>query len=166
VVFLSFFAKNLIRSKTGRAWMSIRDMDVASEIIGVSQFKYKLLAFALSSFYAGVAGALIAFCYLGSIHISEFDLMLSFQILGMVIIGGMGSILGSFLGAGFIILLPIFINNLVTLTGGILPSQILSNIELMIFGALIMFFLLVEPYGLARLWLKTKEKLRLWPFPY
>lgn len=166
VVFLSLFAKNLIRSKTGRALMSIRDMDVASEIIGVSQFKYKLIAFALSSFYAGIAGALIAFCYLGSIHISEFGLMSSFQMLGMVIIGGMGSILGSFLGAGFIILLPIIINYLVALTGGMLPSQLLSNIELMIFGGLIMFFLIVEPYGLARVWLKIKDKLRLWPFPY
>jgi len=166
VVVLTLFAKNLVRSKIGRAWMSIRDMDVASEIIGVSQYKYKLLAFAVSSFYAGVAGALIAFCYLGSVQITEFELLLSFQILGMVIIGGMGSILGSFLGAGFMVLLPIFINQLVRLTAGMMPSDFLSNIELMIFGGLIIFFLIVEPFGLARLWITIKDKLRLWPFPY
>lgn len=166
VVVLVLFAKNLVRGKIGRAWMSIRDMDVASEIIGVSQYKYKLLAFAVSSFYAGVAGALVAFCYLGSVQITEFELLLSFQILGMVIIGGMGSILGSFLGAGFMVLLPIFINQFVTLTAGMMPSDFLSNIELMIFGGLIIFFLIVEPFGLARLWITIKDKLRLWPFPY
>ncbi len=166
VVVLTIFAKNLVRSKIGRAWMSIRDMDVASEIIGVSQFRYKLLAFAVSSFYAGVAGALIAFCYLGSVQINEFELLLSFQLLGMVIIGGMGSILGSFLGAGFIVLLPIFINQFVRMTAGMMPSDFLSHIELMIFGGLIMFFLIVEPFGLARLWQTIKDKLRLWPFPY
>jgi branched-chain amino acid transport system permease protein len=166
VVILTVFAKNLVRSKIGRAWISIRDMDVASAIIGVSQFRYKLLAFAVSSFYAGVAGALIAFCYLGSVQITEFELLLSFQVLGMVIIGGMGSILGSFLGAGFIVLLPVFINQVVRVTAGMISSDILSNIELMMFGGLIIFFLIVEPYGLARLWQTLKSKLRLWPFPY
>ncbi|MFH1479843.1 MAG: branched-chain amino acid ABC transporter permease [Pseudomonadota bacterium] len=166
VVVLTIFAKNIVRSKIGRAWMSIRDMDVASEIIGVSQFRYKLLAFAVSSFYAGVAGALIAFCYLGSVQINEFELLLSFWILGMCIIGGMGSILGSFLGAGFIVLLPIFINQVVRMTSGVMPSDFLSNLELMIFGGMIIFFLIVEPFGLARLWMTIKDKLRLWPFPY
>lgn len=166
VAVLTLFAKNLVRSKVGRAWMSIRDMDVASEIIGVSQFRYKLLAFAVGSFYAGVAGALISFCYLGAVQVTEFELFLSFQILGMVIIGGMGSILGSYLGAGFIVLLPIFINQAVRLTTGVLPTDLLSNIELMIFGGLIIFFLIVEPFGLARLWHTIKDKLRLWPFPY
>jgi branched-chain amino acid transport system permease protein len=166
VVILTVFAKNLVRSKIGRAWISIRDMDVASAIIGVSQFRYKLLAFGVSSFYAGVAGALIAFCYLASVQITEFELLLSFQLLGMVIIGGMGSILGSFLGAGFIVLLPVFINKVVRMAAGAIPSDILSNLELMIFGGLIIVFLIVEPYGLARLWQTLKNKLRLWPFPY
>jgi len=166
VVILAIFAKNLVRSKIGRAWMSIRDMDVASEIIGVSQFKYKLLAFAVSSFYAGVAGALVAFCYLGSVQITEFELFLSFWILGMVIIGGMGSILGSFLGAAFIVLLPIFISQAVAISHGMMPSDFLANLELMIFGGLIIFFLIVEPFGLARLWMTIKDKLRLWPYPY
>jgi branched-chain amino acid transport system permease protein len=166
VAVLALFAKNIVRSKIGRAWMSIRDMDVASEIIGVSQYKYKLLAFAVSSFYAGVAGALIAFCYLGSVQITEFELFLSFRILGMVIIGGMGSILGSFLGAGFVELNPIIINQVVRATVGMMPSDFLSNVELMIFGGAIIFLLIVEPYGLARLWMTIKDKLRLWPFPY
>jgi len=166
VVVLTLFAKNLVRSQLGRAWMSIRDNDVASEIVGVSQFRYKLLAFAVSSFYAGVAGAMVAFCYLKAVQITEFELILSFQILGMVIIGGMGSILGSFLGAGFIVILPIFINQTVRAMGGVLPTDLLASLELGIFGGLIIFFLIVEPYGLARLWHTLKEKLRLWPFPY
>jgi branched-chain amino acid transport system permease protein len=166
VIVLTIFAKNLVRGKIGRAWISIREMDVASEIIGVSQFRYKLLAFSVSSFYAGVAGALIAFCHLGCVQITEFELLLSFWLLGMVIIGGMGSILGSFLGAGFMVLLPIYINRVVRMTAGVVPSDILTNLELMIFGGLIILFLIVEPYGLARLWLIIKGKLRAWPMPY
>ncbi len=166
VIVLTIFAKNLVRGKIGRAWISIREMDVASEIIGVSQFRYKLLAFSVSSFYAGVAGALIAFCHLGCVQVTEFELLLSFWLLGMVIIGGMGSILGSFLGAGFMVLLPIYINRVVRMTAGVVPSDILTNLELMIFGGLIILFLIVEPYGLARLWLIIKGKLRLWPIPY
>jgi branched-chain amino acid transport system permease protein len=132
--------------------------------------KTKLLAFAISSFYCGVAGALYAFCYLGTVEPEAFNLDLSFRILFMIIIGGVGSILGSFLGAGFIILLPIFLN---LLFGGVshlldveISHAVLSNIELMIFGSLIVFFLIVEPHGLARLWQIAKEKLRLWPFPH
>lgn len=146
--------------------MSIRDMDVASEIIGVSQFRYKLLAFAVSSFYAGVAGGLLAFVYYMAANIEEFHVHLSFKLLGMIIIGGMGSVLGSFLGAAFIVLLPIFINRLVSGWGVLFPVDLLANLELMIFGGLIIFFLIVEPFGLARLWLTLKDKLRLWPFPY
>ena len=173
VVIMAFFAKNLVRSRIGRAWMSIRDMDVASEIIGISQFKYKMLAFAVSSFYAGVAGGLLVAFYYGSANIEEFHLLVSFQILGMVIIGGMGSVLGSFLGAAFITLLPIFINlgisfvnhRIVDLSK-VFTLDLMANVENMIFGALIIFFLAVEPFGLARLWNTIKDYLRLWPFPY
>jgi len=173
VVIMAVFAKNLVRSRIGRAWMSIRDMDVASEIIGISQFRYKVLAFAVSSFYAGVAGGLVVAVYYGSANIEEFHLMLSFEILGMVIIGGMGSVLGSFLGAGFITLLPIFIDlsissithNVVDLSKVFTPD-LLANAKNMIFGAFIIFFLAVEPLGLARLWHTIKDYLRLWPFPY
>jgi branched-chain amino acid transport system permease protein len=164
------FAKNLARSRVGRAWMAIRDRDVAAEIIGISLFRYKLLAFAVSAFYAGVAGGLMSFTYYAAANIEEFNLMLSFRLLGMIIIGGMGSILGSFLGAGFIVLLPIFINQFLggvgKIAGRLVTTDLLANAELMVFGALIVFFLIVEPLGLARLWLTLKSRLRLWPFPY
>jgi branched-chain amino acid transport system permease protein len=167
VAILALAAKNLVRGRIGRAWMAVRDMDVAAEVIGIPMLKTKLLAFAVSSFYCGIAGALWAFAYLGSVEPQAFDLTRSFQILFMIIIGGMGSVLGSFLGAAFIILLPIFLN---VAAHGLFSSgvsqSLASNLELMLFGALIIFFLAVEPQGLARLWQIGKEKLRLWPFPH
>ena len=113
-----------------------------------------------------MAGALWAFVYLGTVEPQAFDVNRSFQILFMIIIGGLGSILGSFLGAGFIVLLPIALNNTAQLFGGALAADTLTNLELIIFGGLIIFFLIVEPHGLARLWQIGKEKLRLWPFPH
>jgi len=167
---MALVAKNLMRSETGRAFMAVRDMDVAASVIGIPMMKTKLLAFAISSFYCGVAGALYAYTYLGTVEPEAFTLDLSFRILFMVIIGGVGSILGSFLGAAFITLLPILLS---VLSGafshatGIEPSHaVVSNLELIIFGGLIIFFLIVEPHGLARLWQIAKEKLRLWPFPH
>lgn len=166
VVVLAMAAKNMVRSSIGRSWMAIRDMDVAAEVIGIRLLRTKLLAFAISSFYCGIAGALWAFLYLGTVEPQAFDLNRSFQVLFMIIIGGLGSILGSFLGAAFIVLLPILINNLAGLTGGAIRADTVSNLELVIFGSLIIFFLIVEPQGLARLWQITKEKLRMWPFPH
>lgn len=167
VVVLALAARNLVRSATGRAWMAIRDMDIAAEIIGIRPLRTKLLAFAVSSFYCGVAGALYVFTYLGNADTEAFNLARSFQILFMIIIGGLGSIMGSFLGAAFIVLLPVALNILAATFGeGTLSSDTLSNLELVIFGGAIIFFLIVEPHGLARLWQITKEKLRLWPFPY
>ena len=170
VALLALLAKNLMRSETGRAFMAVRDMDVAASVIGIPMMKTKLLAFAISSFYCGVAGALYAYTYLGTVEPEAFTLDLSFRILFMIIIGGVGSILGSFLGAAFITLLPIFLN---VVFGAIshgfgleISHAIVSNVELMIFGGLIIFFLIVEPHGLARLWQIAKEKLRLWPFPH
>jgi branched-chain amino acid transport system permease protein len=167
---LALMAKNMVRSNTGRSWMAVRDMDVAAEVIGIPLMKTKLLAFAVSSFYCGVAGALAAYCYLGTVEPDYFTLDLSFKILFMVIVGGVGSILGSFFGAAFIILLPIFLNivlhPLFGLFGIDISTAIVSNLELMIFGGLIIFFLAVEPHGLARLWQIGKEKLRIWPFPH
>jgi branched-chain amino acid transport system permease protein len=117
-----------------------------------------------------VAGALYAFAYLGTVEPAGFDLDLSFRILFMIIIGGVGSILGSFLGAAFIVLLPIFLDlsagSLERGFGLRLPPGLVSNLTLIAFGALIVFFLVVEPLGLARLWQIAKEKLRLWPFPH
>src|SRR5438093_3821649 len=112
VAVMALAAKNMVRSSVGRAWMAVRDMDVAAEVIGIRILHTKLLAFAVSSFYCGVAGALYAFAYLGTVEPEGFNLDLSFRILFMVIIGGAGSILGSFLGAGFIVLLPIFLNSM------------------------------------------------------
>ena len=170
VAVLALLAKNLMRSETGRAFMAVRDMDVAASVIGIPMMKTKLLAFAISSFYCGVAGAMYAYTYLGTVEPEAFTLDLSFRILFMIIIGGVGSILGSFLGAAFITLLPIFLNvffGALSHTFGLdISHAIVSNNELMIFGGLIIFFLIVEPHGLARLWQIAKEKLRLWPFPH
>jgi len=164
---LALAAKNLVRSRAGRAWMAVRDMDVAAEVIGIPMLRTKLSAFAVSSFYCGVAGALWVFAYLGSVEPQAFDLDRSFQILTMVIIGGMGSVLGSFLGAGFIILLPLLLQSTMQrVFGNALRPGLEPNIEQFVFGALIIFFLIVEPLGLARLWSVAKEKLRLWPFPH
>jgi branched-chain amino acid transport system permease protein len=164
VAVMALMAKNMIRSNVGRSWMAVRDMDVAAEVIGFRLMRTKLLAFAVSSFYCGVAGALYAFAYLGTVEPEAYNLDLSFRILFMIIIGGVGSVLGSFLGAAFIVLLPVFLNILAH--GLALPTSVASNLELMVFGALIIFFLIVEPHGLARLWQIGKEKLRLWPFPH
>jgi branched-chain amino acid transport system permease protein len=170
VTVMALAAKNLMRSETGRAFMAVRDMDVAAAVIGIPMMKTKLLAFAISSFYCGVAGALYAFCYLGTVEPEAFTLDLSFRVLFMIIIGGVGSILGSFLGAAFITLFPILLNfaskAMETLLGIEMAHATVSNTEAIIFGALIIFFLIVEPAGLARLWQITKEKLRLWPFPH
>src|ERR1700674_19480 len=156
VAVLALAAKNLVRSSIGRAWMAVRDMDVAAEVIGIRIMHTKLLAFAISSFYCGIAGALYAFAYLGTVEPEGFNLDLSFRVLFMVIIGGAGSILGSFLGAAFIVLLPIFLNTIahpLEQTLGLqLPPGLMSNLELIVFGSLIIFFLIVEPHGLARLW--------------
>jgi len=170
VALLALLAKNLVRSRIGRAWMAVRDMDVAAEVIGIRILRTKLIAFAVSSFYCGVAGALYAFAYLGSVEPDGFNLDLSFRILFMVIVGGVGSILGSFLGAAFITLMPIFLEVLLTQARHAfnlnLDPGVTSMAQLLVFGALIIFFLIVEPHGLARLWQIAKEKLRLWPFPY
>lgn len=164
VSLMALMAKNMVRSNVGRSWMAIRDMDMAAEVIGFRPMRTKLLAFAVSSFYCGVAGALYAYAYLGTVEPEAYNLDLSFRILFMIIIGGVGSILGSFLGAAFIVLLPVFLN--IVAHGLSLPTSVASNLELMVFGALIIFFLIVEPHGLARLWQVGKEKLRLWPFPH
>jgi branched-chain amino acid transport system permease protein len=166
VVVFALVAKNLVRGRMGRCWMAIRDRDIAAEIIGIRPLRTKLLAFAISSFYCGMAGAEYVFLYLGSAETLAFDINVSFLVLFMVIIGGLGSILGSFLGAGFIVVVPIFLTNVPHLVGLALPVALLKQIELMVFGGLIIFFLIVEPNGLARLWQIAKEKMRLWPFPY
>jgi len=166
VAVFAMFAKNVVRGRIGRAWMATRDMDVAAEIIGIRPLFAKLSAFAASSFLIGIAGSLWAFVHLGSWEPLAFDVNRSFSLLFMVIIGGLGSILGCFLGAAFITLLPVFLNQLPTWLGIPISTATISHLEFMIFGGLIVFFLIVEPQGLARLWRIAKEKLRLWPFPH
>ena len=170
VAVFALLAKNLVRSHIGREWMAIRDMDVAAAVIGIRPVYAKLTAFAVSSFIVGVSGALWAFVHLGSWEPAAFSIDRSFQLLFMVIIGGLGSIMGSFFGAAFIVVLPIFLNQFLPAAGSLLGVEIstamVAHTELMIFGGLIVFFLIVEPHGLARLWSIAKEKLRLWPFPH
>ena len=162
----ALMAKNLVRGAIGREWMAMRDMDVAAAVIGIRPVYAKLTAFAVSSFIVGVAGALWGFVYLGSWEPAAFSIDRSFQLLFMVIIGGLGSIMGSFFGAAFIVILPIMLNQLPAWLGVPISTATASHLESMIFGALIVFFLIVEPHGLARLWSTAKEKLRLWPFPH
>jgi len=167
VVVLALLAKNLARGMIGRSWMAIRDFDIAAEIIGIRPLRTKLLAFAISSFYCGVAGAMYVFTYVGNADTEAFDLIRSFTILFMIIIGGLGSIMGSFLGAAFIVLMPPFLNIVASNLGeGTLSGAALANLELIIYGGSIVLVLALEPLGFARIWQIIKEKLRQWPFPY
>ena len=166
VCVFALMAKNLVRSHIGREWMAMRDMDVAAAVIGIRPVYAKLTAFAVSSFIVGVAGALWGFVHLGSWEPAAFSVDRSFQLLFMVIIGGLGSIAGSFFGAAFIVLLPIFLDAAPSALGVPIDTALASHLTYMIFGALIVFFLIVEPHGIARLWATAREKLRLWPFPH
>jgi branched-chain amino acid transport system permease protein len=166
LIVFTVIAKNLVRGHLGRAWMATRDQDVAAEVIGIRPVYAKLTAFAVSSFFCGVAGALWGFVHLGSWEPLAFDLNLSLSLLFMIIIGGMGSIMGAYFGAAFIIVLPILLNQIPDLLGISMSTAMVSHLEAMAFGVLIVLFLALEPHGLARLWSIGKEKLRLWPFPH
>ena len=155
-------------ARVGRAvsWMAIRDMDIAAEIIGVNPLKAKLTAFAVSSFFVGISGALFFAVYLGAVEVGEvFGIQKSFLVLFMIIIGGLGSIFGAFAGAAFLVVLPVVLKIVgVDLMGW--PTDIVAHFQLVIVGGLIIMFLILEPHGLAQLWRVAKEKLRLWPFPH
>jgi branched-chain amino acid transport system permease protein len=166
LIVFTILAKNLTRGHLGRAWMATRDMDVAAEVIGIRPVYAKLTAFGVSAFYCGVAGALWGFLHLGSWEPLAFNLTLSLNLLFMIIIGGMGSLLGAYYGAAFIVVLPIALNQFPQWLGIPISTAMASHLEFMIFGALIVGFLILEPHGLARLWAIGKEKLRLWPFPH
>ncbi len=186
VTVFALLAKNLVRGAIGRQWMAIRDMDIAAELMGIRPVYAKLSAFAVSSFIVGVAGALWAFVYLGSWEPLAFSIDRSLQLLFMVIIGGLGSILGAFLGAAFILILPIFLNQALPVIATpvlglgnvmgwqwlsefgrhMMSTEVVTHLEFIVFGSLICFLLIKEPHGFARLWALAKEKLRLWPFPY
>jgi branched-chain amino acid transport system permease protein len=165
-IFSAVVARNLTRGSVGRQWMAIRDMDIAAEIIGVNPFRAKLTAFAVSSFFVGISGALFFSVYLGAVEVGEaFGIQKSFLVLFMIIIGGLGSIFGSFAGAAFLVLLPVLLKIIgVDWLGW--PTDIVAHLNLVIVGGLIIVFLIAEPHGLAQLWRVAKEKLRLWPFPH
>ena len=166
VTLSAIIARNLTRGAMGRKWMAIRDMDIAAEIIGVNPLTAKLSAFAISSFFVGISGALFFSVYLGAVEVGEvFGINKSFLVLFMIIIGGLGSIFGSFAGAAFLVLLPVLLKN-VLVTGLGWPTDLAAHLEFMIVGSLIIVFLIVEPHGIAQLWRVAKEKLRLWPFPH
>ncbi|MEE2944104.1 MAG: branched-chain amino acid ABC transporter permease [Pseudomonadota bacterium] len=166
VTVCALVARNLTRGMQGRQWMAIRDMDIAAEIIGVNPLKAKISAFAVSGFFVGIAGALLFAVYLGAAEAGDsFGITKSFLVLFMIIIGGLGSIFGSFAGAAFLVLLPVFLKNVLVGWLG-WPTDMAAHLEFIIVGALIVIFLIAEPHGLAQLWRVAKEKLRLWPFPH
>ena len=163
-------AANLIRSRIGRAFIAIRDQDIAAEIIGINISRYKLYAFAISSFYAGVTGVLYTY-YLGIANYEQFQLTVSIDFLAMIIIGGLGSPLGPVFGAIFVTLLPILVRRFLETFGGYFMdyselAATIPSLRLAIFGSLIIFFLVVEPEGLNRLWRKVRNYFRTWPFSY
>jgi len=166
VVVMTWIASNLVRGRIGRMWMAVRDMDIAAELIGIRLLTTKLLAFAVSSFYCGVAGAMMVFLWYGGAEADVFSINQSFFVLFMVIIGGLGSLLGSYLGAALIYILPIVLRIVPSELGIPLHPATVEHLSFIITGALIIFFLIVEPHGLARLWQITKQKLRVWPYPY
>jgi branched-chain amino acid transport system permease protein len=166
VVAMTWFASNLVRGRIGRMWMAVRDMDIAAELIGIRLLPAKLLAFAVSSFYSGVAGAMMVFLWYGGAEAEVFNINQSFTILFMVIIGGLGSLIGSFFGAALIFILPIILRAAPEVLGVQIGAATVEHMQFMIVGGLIIVFLIIEPHGLARLWQIAKQKLRVWPFPY
>ncbi|MEO1198071.1 MAG: branched-chain amino acid ABC transporter permease [Pseudomonadota bacterium] len=178
VILMTWIASNLVRGRIGRQWMMIRDMDIAAELIGVRPLAAKLSAFAVSSFYCGVAGAMYVFLWLGAAEPSAFSINLSFQVLFMAILGGLGSLIGCFMGAAFIWILPLVLREAPQWIEGAFHAIGMTGVEIgltaakveywsfVIIGALIIVILIVEPHGLARMWQILKQKLRVWPFPY
>jgi branched-chain amino acid transport system permease protein len=166
VVVMTWLASNLVHGRIGRMWMAVRDMDIAAELMGIRLLPTKLLAFAVSSFYCGVAGALMVFLWYGGAEATVFNINQSFTILFMIIIGGLGSLLGAFLGAALIYIMPIILRFAPETVGLHLHPATVEHITFMTVGVLIIFFLIAEPAGLARLWQIGKQKLRVWPFPY
>ena len=166
VTLITIAAINITRGRIGRTWKSVRDMDIAAELVGINLIKAKLSAFAVSSYIVGVAGALFVFLWRGAAEPVVFDIPLSFRVLFIAIIGGLGSILGNFLGAILIVALPVLLGTVPAALGLPISSAMVEHLNTMIIGALIVMFLIVEPHGLARFWEIIREKLIMWPFPH
>lgn len=165
LVLTVLYAVNLFRTKIGRAFIAIRDQDIAAEVMGVNIFRYKLLAFATSSFFVGLSGALLA-QYRGIVNYERFTIETSIFYLAVIIIGGLGSISGSIYGAIFMTLLPAVLTNLGRAVGDVIPQGIIPFLQQGAFGITIILFLVFEPEGLAKIWRDIKDYFRLWPFSY
>ncbi len=167
VVLMTWLASNLVHGRIGRMWMAVRDMDIAAELMGIKLLPTKLLSFAVSSYFCGVAGACMMFLWYGGGEAADaFNINQSFNILFMVIIGGLGSLIGCFFGAALLHIVPIILKFGLPELGVPIGGATAEHLVHILTGALIIFFLIVEPHGLARLWQITKQKLRVWPFPY
>ena len=160
---LIVLGRNLVRGRVGRAWMAVRDMETAAAVVGVRTGRAKLLAFGVGSFYCGIAGALWAFAYLGTVESHGLDLDRSFQVLFIVILGGLGSVAGPFIGAAFVILLPILLDQFGSaLAGGSVDPGLLQNLEKIVFGALVILLLIKQPAGMARLFHIASIRIGRW----
>lgn len=166
VTLMTILCINLTRGTLGRTWKATRDMDIAAELIGINLMKSKLTAFAISSYIVGVSGALFVFMWRGAAEPNLFDIQLSFRVLFIAIIGGLGSIMGNYLGAILIVGLPVVLNTVPSALGIPVSSAMVEHLNIMIVGALIVFFLIIEPHGLNQLWRLIREKLTIWPFPH
>ncbi|KZK83924.1 leucine/isoleucine/valine transporter permease subunit [Pseudovibrio sp. W64] len=163
---VTFAMINLTRGRYGRTWKAVRDMDIAAELVGINLMRAKLSAFAVSSYIVGIAGALMVFFWKGAAEPNLFDIPMSFQIVFIAIIGGLGSVMGNFLGAILIVALPVVLNLLPEMLGLSIGSATMEHVNVMVVGSLIIMFLIVEPHGLARFWALIREKLIIWPFPH
>lgn len=167
-VVAALFIMNVKRSAFGRALVAIREKDFAAAVIGVDPFRTKLVAFFTSSFMGGVSGAVLAFCYYRAVTPEQFTFNVSIQLVAMVLVGGLGSVIGAFLGAGFVLLAPIVLTNLfiaLSVAGWLnVSTNLLSHIPMMAYGALIVGFLLVEPLGMAKIYDNIRNYFLVWPF--
>lgn len=160
---------NVARSRIGRAFIAIRDREIAADIMGVDVIRYKLLAFALSSFFAGMGGAMWAY-YLGIANYEMFTIVISIEYVAMIIIGGLGSIIGAVFGAAFVVLLPFVLSDVLSALEGPLGigniPGFVGQLRLIVFGLLIIVFLVAEPEGLYRMWRRVKDYFKAWPFRF
>ena len=158
---------NIFRTRVGRAFIAIRDQDIAAEVMGIDLFKYKMLAFATSSFFVGLTGALIAH-WRQIVTWERFTIEVSIFYLAVIIIGGLGSVSGSIYGAIFMVLLPAILNNIGKALSGVIPSMdiLIPFVQQAVFGLVIILFLIFEPEGIAKMWKNIRDYFRLWPFSY
>jgi branched-chain amino acid transport system permease protein len=163
----TIFTLNLFRSRVGRAFIAVRDRDIAAEVMGIDLFKYKVLAFSVSSFFVGVAGALLGH-YTMIVSPELYSITVSIEYLAMVLVGGLGSVFGSIYGAVFITMLPVFLRSVIDMISGIFPeiAGVLVGMKEVVFGLVIILFLIYEPQGLAKIWKNIKDYFKLWPFSY